>query len=101
MQDTETLKGKTRRYRIFVAYNKGKPHRGYEFTQFVQRSWKEFGKSLGEDYGGPVELMHLFKSVPGTDREGVGALARCQNAFDDWLEKQYGIAPENATDPWL
>lgn len=98
---TETLQGRTRRYRIFVAYNKGKPHRGYEFSQFVQRSWKEFGASLGEDYGGPVELMHLFKKPGEDDPKGTLTLARCQNAFDDWLEKKYGCAPESDPCPWL
>lgn len=99
MQEDRTLKGKTRRYRIFVAFNKGKKHRGYQFTEFVRRGWYEFGATFGYDYGGPVELLHLFKK-PGDDWHKDEALTRCQNAFDDWLEKKYGCAPETAPDPW-
>lgn len=101
--ETKTLKGTTRRYRIFVAANGGKQHRGYEFTQWVKKHWQMFAASLGlpDDpvNATPVHLTHLFRVE--NDRTGNKGLAKTQEAFDDFIEAKYGIAKETDPHVWI
>jgi hypothetical protein len=86
-----TLHGRTRRYRIFVAAQQGKPFRFFEFSLWVQEQWARFRDARG--------IVHALHATPSVDVFLALGMAKAQQQIDDWLEAQFGCAPKTDLDP--
>lgn len=86
-----TLHGRTRRYRIFVAAQQGKPFLCFEFSLWVQEQWARFRDALG--------VSHALHATPSVDVFLALGVATAQRQIDHWLEAQFGCAPETDPDP--